>query len=915
MKKTLLLLAALLCLATGAVAQSQAELATYFEGNQSITLKSPPHRMLMLRGDVNCDATVNITDAIILINGLLQENALENGDVNRDGEVNISDAIMLINMIANGTNTSLAELEDALNSIYSSMRSLMPAVGYYHDGFGINAHILDAEVMGDDMMIGARGYGWFWTTAAYGVKINYDRATLSYYLWNAHYIWIANANYLLEALQSVNGTDNDINYIKGQAYAIRAYSYFMLSQWFARTYKGHQSEPCVPLFTGTTFTGTTGAPRATVTQVYNQIDADITQASSLLEGKAQQRPEHMCYAVVQGLRSRVALVKENWTIALTAATNAINASGKTILEVQDFDGLNDATKGNVLWGARIPSDEVGMNASFWAHMSPEKAYGQRSPKQISKWLYNKISSTDARRNWWKANTTGFGSDALVQDKFKIVEGTEWDGDYIWMRIEEMYLNAAEGACRSGQTTAARNYLRQLMAKRDPNYTCTKSGNQLGALTNDLTGSLLEEILLQRRIELWGEDGRVLTIRRLRQGIQRNIDDGWNAQLILSDKALDNPESYNYVLTIPFNEFNGNPNMNREFIPLGDQNPMGDVTGTGQNLSFKTATSSKTTARTSFEYTVTLKRQSTEGEYITFVRLNDGADEALILTETVTFPNGVDTATVTINCQGLTLGQTYRGTLSLSSYDEACHTGGSHISSHTFTINCQNGNPAGQKISFQDASLVRSVSTTYLSVPVTLTREVTEGEYTATLIMSESEGEIEWNKSVYFADGVNSATAWLYFNNMELGNTYGCVLTLSPQDVATGGAITSIRITVNYDNWINLGWGIYDSGLFGQTVEVPIQQVEGTNKYRMQQLYDTNYDIEFVINVNNDLYIVPQPCYYHNNYGVIWMMGYANQDDSGFAGMYDPNTKTAELQIRYYCDAGVFPIQLETLRMP
>lgn len=453
-----------------------------------------------------------------------------------------------------------------------------------------------------------------------------------------------------------------------------------------------------------------------------------------------------------------------------------------------------------------------------------------------------------------------------------------------------------------------------MAKRDPNYNCTKSGNTLGDLTNEETGSLLEEILIQRRLELWGEDGRIYTIRRLDQGFERSEEDGWPVSLQLTGKALDYPDSYAWVLTIPASEFEGNPNMNPDFLPVGDQNPLGDITGESQNLSFEEATSSMTTAKTDFIYRIRLNRRSTVGEYITSVKLTTATSENLSV-GTVTFPDGVDYTDVIIDCDNLSLGQTYSGTVTLSEYDEACHTGGSHISSHTFTINCQNGNPDGQKISFLSESIVKSVSTTYTSLAVTLTREVTEGEYTATLIMSESEGVSEFNKSVYFADGANTATTWLYFNDMEIGNTYGCVLTLSPEDVATGGAITSTRVTVNYNNWTTLGWGYYESGLSGQSLQVRFQQIEGTNTYRMQQLYDADYDIEFVINTNNDLYIAPQPCFYHSSYGVIWMMGYANQDNSGYAGMYDPDTKTAELQVRYYCNEGAFPVQLESLRMP
>ena len=59
-----------------------------------------------MRGDVNDDTVVNITDAINLINAILSGNFssidTKNADVTNDGNVNITDAIQLINYISTG---------------------------------------------------------------------------------------------------------------------------------------------------------------------------------------------------------------------------------------------------------------------------------------------------------------------------------------------------------------------------------------------------------------------------------------------------------------------------------------------------------------------------------------------------------------------------------------------------------------------------------------------------------------------------------------------------------------------------------------------------------------------------------------------------------------------------------------------
>ncbi|MBO4803404.1 MAG: RagB/SusD family nutrient uptake outer membrane protein [Muribaculaceae bacterium] len=878
----------------------------------------------LIVGDVNDDGTMDISDATTLISYLLYgENPnVINGDVDEDGSISISDATNLINRLLNGiveTHFSTTELANAMKTLYRKLHTAgWTTNGNTHHCFGISAYTLAAEVMGDDMVMSAQGNGWFWYDASYNEKQHYNSTYWrSYDLWTAYYTCIAEANSIIGQKDAITGDNNLVNYYVGQAYAIRAYSYFMLAQWFARTYKGHESEPCVPLFTGYEFSYPTGQGRATVAQVYAQIDADIQQATTLLQGKTQLRKDHISYAVAMGLKARIALVKEDWSGASTAATNAINASGSTILEVSGFAGLNDTEAANVMWGAVIPANEVGMYASLWAHMDPNGGYYIRSAKQITPWLYNKMSATDARRAWWSSNSSN-NTGSYDTQKFKVKEGTEWEGDYIYMRVEEMYLIAAEAACRRGLTTSAKNYLTQLMAKRDPNYTCNKTGTSLGALTTEETGSLLEEILIQRRLELWGEDGRIMTIRRLHQGFERTTENGWPSGLLLSGKVVSDPESYAWVMTIPQAEFNGNANMNPEFIPVGDQNPIGDVTGVGQNVSFETATSSLTTARTDFYYDVTLTRASTVGEYVTSVSLANPVD-GLSVTGNVTFPDGSNTVKARVYCYPLTLGQTYSGKLMLSDYDVACYSGGTQLSSHTFTIHCQNGNPSGQKISFEQASTIEDTEDSRRWIPVTLTRDRTDNEYSATLILSTDDPSVVTmsNQNVFFAEGASTASTTVYFNNMEIGQTYSCVVSLSPEDVATGGEITSTQITVTRSNWVTMGTCVYEAGLLGDSYNLTVQRDGGnTTRYRMVNFVYEGCNIVFTINGSNQVFIESQPCFEYPDYGTCYMIGYANADDSSYAGTYDPNTKRADLQVRYYFPGiGAWPTSSDVLIMP
>ena len=153
----------------------------------------------------------------------------------------------------------------ALNGMYRSMYNSWSPEGNTHQSFGINSYVLMADLMGEDMIQAAMGSGWFWYDCLYQVKDMYaSTAWRPYDMWNCFYTWVNGANEILAGDGSMQGTTELVNNVLGQAYAIRAFSYFMLAQNFARTYKGHESEPCCPIYTEPSNPETKGKPRATV---------------------------------------------------------------------------------------------------------------------------------------------------------------------------------------------------------------------------------------------------------------------------------------------------------------------------------------------------------------------------------------------------------------------------------------------------------------------------------------------------------------------------------------------------------------------------------------------------------------------------------------------------------------------------
>lgn len=471
----------------------------------------------------------------------------------------------------------------ALNGIYRKMYTQgWSTTGNPQQCDGMSSWNLMADLMAEDMVMKASGSGWYWYDCIYDVKRRYTSTSWRPYdLWNALYQLITNANNIIANEETMSGTEENVKYAVGQAYAIRALCYNYLASIYARTYIGHENEPCVPVYLEPTTKDTPGKPRETVEYVYkNVIRPDIDKAIELLkDGKKKTDPTHIDYRVANGIKARICLITNEWQEALNAAREA--QTGMTPSNAGDLlTGMNNVAAKNVMWGAIILPEQQGGWGPFLYHMDamsmyemdpPTGNYAYRAPKCINIQLYDEMGPNDIRRSWWDTDDNPVSN--YIQVKFRFSNPATAAGDKIWMRVEEMILIEAEALCRLGNDSEARTILENLIKVRDPEYTANgKTGTELATLTSDKTGSLLEEIILQRRIELWGEVGRIYDIKRLKQGFKRTAEMGWPTDALIPNVLTTDPESYAWVMTIPKAEFDGNNSLNIN----KDQNPVGDT---------------------------------------------------------------------------------------------------------------------------------------------------------------------------------------------------------------------------------------------------------------------------------------------------------------------------------------------------
>ncbi|MCD0488588.1 RagB/SusD family nutrient uptake outer membrane protein [Pedobacter sp. MC2016-14] len=457
---------------------------------------------------------------------------------------------------------SITAINNSLNGTYRAM--YMQYSNQEQDGHP--AVMIDLDYMGEDVVHTTRGSSYFRDTYRW-VDHRTEAGDLPYFVWRMYYKLISNANRILAAVPNVQATADQRRMVVGEALAIRAYSHFQLVQLFARPfYKGASAsinpQPGVPILTEFTLTP---QPRGTVDEVYAQVNKDLDSAIFSLTGAPQPvNKTHININVAKGLKARVALTMGNWTDAAKYAAEA--RAGLSLMNNADYlSGFNDINNVEWMWGAHQLTDQLPTYGSFFAYMSANynSVHTRSNPKVMNYALYEAINASDIRRKlWWDGQestakdfpgvidvSTGLPSTTQVRApkmhrKFMVKDPAVSVGDIPYMRVAEMYLIEAEAKAKGGSLSAAYAALLPLASNRDPEYAALVTSTSVAA------------IMIQRRIELWGEGFRFLDLKRTRTALTRNAATGANSSLTnWASVAVDDSK---WQWAIPRREINANP---------------------------------------------------------------------------------------------------------------------------------------------------------------------------------------------------------------------------------------------------------------------------------------------------------------------------------------------------------------------
>lgn len=162
-------------------------------------------------------------------------------------------------------------------------------------------------------------------------------------VWQALYAGIKNCNVALagadffEKNYAKEAEKQQVNYIRGQAYFLRAYYYFQLENLYGQdnlVNPAAKDTLGVPLFAGLPEGyEATQQPRASIKAVWALIESDLQQAATLLKGKTWTGNDvgRVSEWAAKGLLGKAYVFRKDWPKAKAILKDVIDNSGKTLM--------------------------------------------------------------------------------------------------------------------------------------------------------------------------------------------------------------------------------------------------------------------------------------------------------------------------------------------------------------------------------------------------------------------------------------------------------------------------------------------------------------------------------------------------------------------------------------------------------
>lgn len=394
--------------------------------------------------------------------------------------------------------------------------------------------------------------------------------------WADNYNYVANANVLLNGAQALLDANTlseadreSVRLYMGHAYFSRAFAYFELARHFCKNYDvaTAANDYGVPLvYEYNPSSNDASYPdRSSLAETFEQIEDDLVKAEELVTTAGVPNSAYITKDVVRALRARVALEKEDYQGAISAATSLIGSGTYPLMTdaaaYADMWLHDNGTE--AIWQfAMIKGQETGPNTlgsafSGIIDVLPRPSY---IPTTTVLNLYDQ--ENDIR---YAAYFTYDSIDAQSVSDFMLTYCKKWPGNPELydgksnnvnktkaFRISEMYLIAAEAYAMSGDETNASKILNELKAARIKGWSeKTYSGN-----------ALMKEIQNEYVRELFAEDPHIFNMKRWKVGLNRSTSEAQVVSYLpaLGTDMVKPADNHMWVWPIPKEEIDSNPQI-------------------------------------------------------------------------------------------------------------------------------------------------------------------------------------------------------------------------------------------------------------------------------------------------------------------------------------------------------------------
>ena len=381
-------------------------------------------------------------------------------------------------------------------------------------------------------------------------------------IWRSRYRVIAQINIVLEAIERLNFTEEEmveINHIKGQLFALRALSHFDLFMYYTSDYQDPNALSAINVDFVTEPTDI--APRNSASETIAFIKNDLDNADLFLDPNNSDSTNNIFLNndAVKAMRAKLAIVTGDVATAMSMSSQLVN-DYPLANTTQYFTMFNDGDDTEVIFKlSRLAGDRQVAGLYYFNLVAPDGgAYIELSNGLLNQFDANDVRLTVNVNAQSVINGVNDPTNLLLINKYPGSGDGPLINDIKLFRSSEMLLIRAEAEARNGMLNDAAASIQELRTAR---YFGPPPAMPVFNTLNDA----LNEILEERRKELCFEGHRYLDLKRIGQeigvGISREMVD---CDSFSSPNCVLPPGDFRYTLPIPTSEVEGNS--------LVEQNP-------------------------------------------------------------------------------------------------------------------------------------------------------------------------------------------------------------------------------------------------------------------------------------------------------------------------------------------------------